>query len=80
MPQKEVVLTANAPAPLPFLSQAIKCQGMVYCSGAVGMDPKTMKIVEGNVVDRLVRFEFPQPYYTPSIYKRKKTKTQPLTR
>lgn len=56
MPQKEAVLTTDAPAPLPFYSQAIKCQGMVYCSGAVGMDPKTMQLVEGGVADRAVGF------------------------
>ena len=55
MPQKEAVLTNNAPLPLPFFSQAIKCQGMVYCSGSIGVDPKTSKIVEGGVADRTVR-------------------------
>ncbi|KAH8679859.1 Endoribonuclease L-PSP/chorismate mutase-like protein [Tricladium varicosporioides] len=52
MVQKEVVLTDKAPVPLPFYSQAIKCQGMVYCSGAVGMDPATNKLVEGSIGDR----------------------------
>ncbi|KAH8596561.1 Endoribonuclease L-PSP/chorismate mutase-like protein [Bisporella sp. PMI_857] len=52
MPQKEAVLATNAPPPLPFFSQAIKCQGLVYCSGSVGMDPKTGKLVEGGVGDR----------------------------
>jgi len=52
MPQKEAVLTDKAPLPLPFFSQAIKCQGMVYCSGSVGQDPKTGKLVEGSVSDR----------------------------
>ncbi|KAM3067726.1 hypothetical protein ACMFMG_011462 [Clarireedia jacksonii] len=52
MPQKEAVSTDQAPPPLPFFSQAIKCQGMVYCSGSVGMDPATNKLVEGSVGDR----------------------------
>ncbi|KAF4635007.1 hypothetical protein G7Y89_g3089 [Cudoniella acicularis] len=52
MVQKEVVLTDKAPAPLPFYSQAIKCQGMVYCSGSIGMDPVTNKVIEGGVADR----------------------------
>jgi len=51
---KEAVLTKNAPAPLPFYSQAIKCQGMVYCSGNIGMDPQTNKLIEGSVGDRTV--------------------------
>jgi enamine deaminase RidA (YjgF/YER057c/UK114 family) len=59
MPQKEAVSTDKAPPPMPFFSQAIKCQGMVYCSGSIGMDPKTMKLVEGNVADRTVRLLCP---------------------
>ncbi|ESZ98078.1 Brt1 [Sclerotinia borealis F-4128] len=52
MTQKETVSTDKAPPPLPFFSQAIKCQGMVYCSGSIGMDVATMKLVEGGVADR----------------------------
>ncbi|KAL3423449.1 endoribonuclease L-PSP [Phlyctema vagabunda] len=52
MSPKEKVFTENAPAPMPFFSQAIKCQGMVYCSGSIGMDKDTMKLVEGSVADR----------------------------
>jgi enamine deaminase RidA (YjgF/YER057c/UK114 family) len=58
MPQKEAVSTDKAPPPMPFFSQGIKCQGMVYCSGSIGMDPKTMKLVDGNVGDRTVRASF----------------------
>ena len=49
---REAVYTANAPKPRPQLSQAIKCNGMVYCSGQLGVDPKTSKVVEGSVKDR----------------------------
>jgi len=52
MTLKESVLTDKAPAPMPFFSQAIKCNGMVYCSGSIGMEPKSMKLVEGSVGDR----------------------------
>lgn len=55
MPAKpQVILTTAAPAPRPQLSQALKYNGMVYCSGNIGMDPKTSKIVEGTVKDRTV--------------------------
>lgn len=54
MVQKEAVKTDNAPPPMPFFSQAIKCQGMVYCSGSVGMDPVSKTLVEGGVGDRTV--------------------------
>ena len=47
---KEAVLTLNAPPPLPGIySQAIKAGGMVYCSGAVPMDAKTGKLIDGDV-------------------------------
>ena len=48
------VLTAGAPKPRSSISQAIVCNGMVYCSGATGVDPKTGKMVDGTVVDRMV--------------------------
>ncbi|PGG96387.1 hypothetical protein GX51_07841 [Blastomyces parvus] len=49
---KQVVLTDKAPAPIPVLSQGIVYNGIVYCSGQVGMDPATGKLVEGTVQDR----------------------------
>ncbi|EEQ84981.1 hypothetical protein RJZ56_006690 [Blastomyces dermatitidis] len=49
---KQVVLTDKAPAPIPVLSQGIVHNGIVYCSGQVGMDPATGKLVEGTVQDR----------------------------
>ncbi|KAH8813270.1 Endoribonuclease L-PSP/chorismate mutase-like protein [Xylogone sp. PMI_703] len=52
MPVREAVKAENAPPPMPFFSQAIKCNGMVYVSGNVGLDPKTKKLVEGSVGDR----------------------------
>lgn len=52
---KTPVLTDKAPAPLPGIySQAIIANGVVYCSGAVGMDPATGKLVEGDVKARTV--------------------------
>ncbi|EXJ78934.1 endoribonuclease L-PSP [Capronia epimyces CBS 606.96] len=46
------VLTNKAPAPRGLLSQAIICNGMVYCSGATGVDPATNKLILGNAGDR----------------------------
>lgn len=40
---------------LDVLSQAIIANNTVYCSGAVGIDPRTGKLVEGTVADRTVR-------------------------
>ncbi|KIW11096.1 hypothetical protein PV08_10395 [Exophiala spinifera] len=36
----------------PLFSQAIVHNGTVYCSGNVGIDPVTSKMVEGSVADR----------------------------
>ncbi|KAL8806153.1 MAG: hypothetical protein Q9182_001554 [Xanthomendoza sp. 2 TL-2023] len=49
---RRVVITDRAPPPLPFFSQGIVCQGMVYCSGQIGMSPITKRMVDGGVGDR----------------------------
>jgi 2-iminobutanoate/2-iminopropanoate deaminase len=43
------VLTNHAPAPVGPYSQAIRVDGFVFCSGQVGLDPATGKIVDGGV-------------------------------
>lgn len=56
MSSKTPVLTDKAPKPLPGIySQAIIANGVVYCSGAVAMDPETGKLVEGDIQARTVR-------------------------
>ena len=49
------IFTEKAPKPLPQFSQAVKYNGMVYCSGNIGLDPLTWKVVDGTVRDRTVR-------------------------
>ncbi|KAL7955557.1 Endoribonuclease L-PSP/chorismate mutase-like protein [Trichoderma compactum] len=41
------VQTDAAPAPISLFSQAQVYNGLVYCSGNIGIDPKTGKQVEG---------------------------------
>ncbi|KAF2086262.1 Endoribonuclease L-PSP, partial [Saccharata proteae CBS 121410] len=51
---KETVVTDKTPLPFkptPFAA-AVKCNGMVYVSGSLGMDAKTEKMIEGTVYDR----------------------------
>jgi enamine deaminase RidA (YjgF/YER057c/UK114 family) len=43
------IKTPNAPAPLPVFSQAIKANGMVFCSGNIGLDKDTWTLVEGGI-------------------------------
>ncbi|KAL2151339.1 hypothetical protein VTH82DRAFT_6437 [Thermothelomyces myriococcoides] len=52
MAPQVAVLTDKAPKPIPQLSQAVKYNGMVYCSGSLGVDPETSKFVEGSVKER----------------------------
>ncbi|KAF4771601.1 hypothetical protein HAV15_004333 [Penicillium sp. str.  len=52
--KKEVVVTDKSPLPLkpsPY-SAAVKHGGLVFCSGNIGMDPVSEKLVEGDVGDR----------------------------
>lgn len=52
---KTAVKSANAPAPPPFLSQAIVMGDYVFCSGQIGSNPETGALVQGSIQDRAVR-------------------------
>ena len=54
MPTRVAIQTDKAPPPLPYYSQAIICNGMVYCSGSLGMDPGTKALLETGIGDRTV--------------------------
>jgi 2-iminobutanoate/2-iminopropanoate deaminase len=41
------ILTPNAPQPVGPYSQAIRVDGFVFCSGQIGIDPKTGVMTEG---------------------------------
>ena len=61
MPTRQAVKTSKAPPPLPVYSQAIICNGMVYCSGQIAIHPETKAIVEGGIADRTVNETLPLP-------------------
>jgi 2-iminobutanoate/2-iminopropanoate deaminase len=46
------ILTERAPAPVGPYSQAISVDGFLFCSGQVGLDPATGKIVAGGVAEQ----------------------------
>lgn len=49
MSPRTPVLTNKAPAPpLNLLSQAIVANGLVFCSGALAIDPTTGKMIDGD--------------------------------
>ncbi|KAI9933458.1 hypothetical protein ASPWEDRAFT_138055 [Aspergillus wentii DTO 134E9] len=49
---RTAISTKGAPTPPPFLSQGLVVGDVVYCSGQVGVNPTTGKMVEGTVQDR----------------------------
>ena len=44
---KEIIATTNAPGAVEPYVQAVKVNGMVYCSGQLGIDPAVGKMPEG---------------------------------
>ncbi|KAL6859948.1 hypothetical protein ACO1O0_003972 [Amphichorda felina] len=55
MSRQTIVTAPGAPAPIPQLSQATIYNGLVFCSGSLGMDPATGAMVEGTIKDRARR-------------------------
>ena len=49
---RTAISTSAAPPPLPQFSQAIHYNNTVFCSGSIGLDPATGKIIDGTVKDR----------------------------
>jgi 2-iminobutanoate/2-iminopropanoate deaminase len=46
---KKIIRTPNAPAAIGPYSQAVEAGNTLYVSGQLGIDPKTGKLVEGDV-------------------------------
>lgn len=49
MNDAQIVSTPDAPAAIGPYSQAVVHGGLVYCSGQVALDPRTMQVVAGDV-------------------------------
>jgi reactive intermediate/imine deaminase len=47
LPRRQIVSTAMAPAAIGPYSQAVRAGSTLYLSGQIGLDPVTMKMVEG---------------------------------
>lgn len=52
---KEIVNTPNAPAAIGPYSQAVRWNGLVYCSGQIPLDPATGQLVEGGIEEQTAR-------------------------
>ncbi len=44
---KEAIKTTEAPQPIGIYSQAVRAGNTIYLSGQIGLDPRTMQLVEG---------------------------------
>ena len=51
----EVISTPDAPAALGPYSQALRANGVIYCSGQIPLDPKTGQLVEGGIEEQTRR-------------------------
>ena len=49
---KKIIKTENAPAAIGPYSQAIEANGTLYISGQVPLDPATMKVSEGGIIEQ----------------------------
>ena len=49
---KEIIATEKAPGAIGPYSQAIKANGMIFCSGQIPIDPATGEFVEGGVAEQ----------------------------
>jgi 2-iminobutanoate/2-iminopropanoate deaminase len=52
---KETISTQNAPGAIGPYSQAIKANGMVFCSGQIPIDPATGEFVSQDVAEQTVQ-------------------------
>ena len=46
---KKIITTNNAPAPIGPYNQGILVNDTLYLSGQIGLDPRIMKVVEGDI-------------------------------
>lgn len=52
MPQKRIIETRSAPAPVGPYSQAVESQGFLFCSGQIAIDPATNQVLQGGVAEQ----------------------------
>lgn len=45
----ERIFSASAPAPIGPYNQAVKIDGLVFCSGQIALDPAVGKLIDGDV-------------------------------
>jgi 2-iminobutanoate/2-iminopropanoate deaminase len=55
MPAKEIISTPNAPAAIGPYSQAVRWNGLVFCSGQIPLDPASGDLVQGGITKQTSR-------------------------
>ena len=53
--KRDVISTDKAPAAIGPYSQAISCNGLIFCAGQIPLDPSTGRMVEGDIKDQVWR-------------------------
>ncbi len=49
---KEVIFSADAPAPIGPYSQAIRCGDLLFLSGQIGVNPQTKKVIGDSIEEQ----------------------------
>src|SRR5258708_18970300 len=52
---RKAVTTSKAPKAIGPYSQAVKCNGLIFVSGQVAIDPATQQVIEGDVAAKTER-------------------------
>ncbi len=52
---RQIISTSNAPAAIGPYSQAVRYNGLVFCSGQIPLDPATGELVEGGITKQTTR-------------------------
>ena len=54
-PLLQPVLSADAPAPIGPYSQAVRTQGLLFCSGQIALDPYTGEMKNGSIEEETMQ-------------------------
>jgi len=52
---KEIISTESAPKAIGPYSQAVRWNGLVFCSGQIPLDPATGQLIDGGIEEQTVR-------------------------
>src|SRR5438105_4304666 len=51
-PEKKIIKTNHAPAPVGPYSQAVAHGNLLFCSGQIAIDPQTNQVIKGSVSEQ----------------------------